>query len=145
MWGCMAASGVGTLKFVHGQLDAAVYVRLICHILEEDGRKLCSSEFIFQQDGAPCHRAKSTKVCFQQKKIRVSPWPSQSPDLNPIERLWGEMKKKLDHVGMSNSWKSLFPHMEQHHHQYNRDIRCFYVTTLCCSNCCQRWQRKVLG
>ena len=53
VWGCMGASGVGTLKVVTGRLNVAGYVRLICHTLVEDGRKLCVTDFVFQQDGAP--------------------------------------------------------------------------------------------
>ena len=53
VWGCMGASGVGTLKIVTGRLNAAGYVRLIGHTLVEDGRKLCGTDFVFQQEGAP--------------------------------------------------------------------------------------------
>ena len=36
VWGCMAASGVGTLKVVNGRLNAAGYVRLICKKMGKD-------------------------------------------------------------------------------------------------------------
>ena len=102
VWGCMATNGVGTLKVVKGRLNAAAYVQLICHTLKEDGRRLCGNNFIFQQDGAPCHTASSTKAWFQRKNIEVFPWPSQSPDLNPIEHVWEEMKTKLENRTCKN-------------------------------------------
>jgi len=40
------------------------------------------------QDGAPGHAAADTKRELQERGIEVISWPSFSPDLNPIERVY---------------------------------------------------------
>ncbi len=100
----MSSAGVSPLCFLKSTVNAAIYQEILEHFMLPSADKLYGdADFIFQQDLAPAHTAKGTKSWFNNHGVTVLDWPANSPDLNPIENLWGIVKRKMRDTRPNNA------------------------------------------
>ena len=68
-------------------------------MLLPDIRSVFGDYYLFQQDGAPAHRARDTVTMLQRETPEfISPemWPPNSPGSNPVDySIWGMLQERV--------------------------------------------------
>lgn len=120
VWGCFHAGGIGPLRRIRGIMDKNVYVDILEKTMLPFARQVFGRSLLYQQDNDPKHTSGLVKEWFHRHRINLMEWPSQSPDLNPIENLWEELKRSVEckkakndnekYAQLEAAWKSIPQH-----------------------------------
>ena len=92
VWSSIAFNGVGSLHKIEGRLNAVGYQAILAVKMLADGYVLIGHNFVFQQDNSTIHTARSTLQWMGDNDVTVLDWLLCSPDVNPIENLWRDLK-----------------------------------------------------
>ena len=103
IWGGISYQGKTDLHEFQGRVTSQSYQKCLSSTFMKYWHKWTyDGQWWMQQDGAPPHTSKSTMDFLKRKKINIIDWPAQSPDLNPIENLWGWMQHELNKHDIRN-------------------------------------------
>lgn len=95
VWAAFGSGGKTDIVFMNGRQDSRKYQEVLEKHLLPTAPQICGQNWRFQQDNAPIHTSRSTKAWFEAKNVSVLDWPARSPDLNPVENLWGVLARKV--------------------------------------------------
>ncbi len=86
---------VGSKYRIAGIMKQFEYIKIIKEDMLPYAEEVMPLKWMFQQENNPKHTSKRAASWFQTNNINVMLWSVQSPDLNPIENLWGDIKNAV--------------------------------------------------
>lgn len=93
IWAGISMQGRTEICIFDGIMDAPLYVEILERTLLPFLHKVYPSRHRLMQDNDPKHTSLLAQSFFEDKSINWWPTPPESPDLNPIENVWHELKE----------------------------------------------------
>ena len=126
IWGGISYQGATKIVIFTGIMNAVRYSKILDASLLQFIRECYPNGHRLQQDNDPKHTSKFIERYFAEKNINWWKTSAESPDLNPIENVWGSLKqflsndfkpKNLDELksGIQQFWSTLTPEICQNY------------------------------
>ena len=101
------------VSVLDGHLDSLIlpWVNGVCmqRFLDEIAARHPSDRIVMVLDGAGWHQSKALTIPANLRLLPLSPY---SPELNPVEHLWDELREKCFHNSAFDSLTALEDHLE---------------------------------
>jgi hypothetical protein len=111
-WGAISAEKGLVIVRIEEKIDGPTYCEMLESCFFDSADVVLPPNFLFQQDNASAHVCRHTMAFLESREISVFSWPPQSPDLSPIEDIWGIVSEKVYKHGKTyqtkdDLWKAI--------------------------------------
>ncbi len=128
LWGGITSKGALGLVIFEDNLDAKAYLTIMrAKVRELDD--LFPEGWIWQQDGSGVHRANSVGDFITKNIYYNLDFPPYSPDLSPIENIWGWLKREVNKE-MPRNVEALKACVKKHWARLDESFLCPYFDSM---------------
>ena len=127
VWAGISKRGATLVCIFEGKMDAPFYVEILQHYLVPFVHSEFPSTHRLMQDNDPKHTSRLAQAFFERNQITWWRTPPESPDMNPIENVWHELKEFIRREAKPKNKEQLIDGIQQFWRTMTREKCCRYI------------------